>query len=160
MSKTNFSMPVVFVEDIEISKNFYQDIFALEIENNFGENIVFKNSFSIWQKNRAMTIIFGHEIIKEKINNINNIELYFETVDLESIWEKVKSSEIDIIHPIKEESWGQRVFRIYDPDRFIIEVAEPMAEVIKRLHKMGFLEEIISAKTQMPLKTVKDILGI
>ena len=46
MNKTRFSMPVIFVNSIETSKKFYQDIFALEIEQDFGENIVFKNSIS------------------------------------------------------------------------------------------------------------------
>ncbi|NPV50912.1 MAG: glyoxalase/bleomycin resistance/dioxygenase family protein [Candidatus Methanofastidiosum sp.] len=159
MSKLNYSMTVIFVEDISISKNFYQDIFGLEIEMDFGENVVFKKAFSIWQRKRAEKIIFQKEKETQINKQYNNIELYFETKDISSIWEKIIASKLEIIHPIKEEQWGQRVFRIYDPDRFILEVAEPMGEVIKRFHKLGFSDEKISMKTQMPLELVKKTIS-
>ncbi len=159
MAKVDFSMPVIFVKDINISKNFYQDIMALEIEMDFGKNIILKNAFSIWEEKCAREIIFGNKKIHENKNHDeNNIELYFETNDIESIWESVKLSKTEVIHPIKEESWGQRVFRFYDPDRYIIEVAEPMSNVVKRYHELGFSKENISKKTQMPLSVVKKIL--
>ena len=159
MTKINFSMPVIFVDDIKVSKDFYQNIFSLEVEMDFGENIVFRDAFSIWQRNRAEKIIFENKIIAGKREGHNNVELYFESINIESIWEKILSSKVEIIHPIKEESWGQRVFRVYDPDKFIIEVAEPMNEVIKRFHRLGFSEENISSKTQMPLEVVKKSLS-
>jgi predicted enzyme related to lactoylglutathione lyase len=159
MTKINYSMTVIFVEDISISKAFYQNMFDLEIEMDFGENIVFKKAFSIWQRTRAEKIIFQKEKATQIKKHYNKIELYFETKDILSIWEKIISSEVEIIHPIKEEQWGQRVFRIYDPDRFIIEVAEPMGEVIKRFHQLGYSDEIISIKTQMPLELVKKTIS-
>jgi len=155
MTKINFSMPIIFVDDIKVSKDFYRNIFSLEVKLDFGENIVFKDAFSIWQKNRAEDIIFENKISSGKREVHNNVELYFETIEIESIWEKILLAKVEIIHPIKEESWGQRVFRIYDPDKFIIEVAEPMVEVIKRFHRVGLSNENISKKTQMPLEIVK-----
>lgn len=158
MNKINFSMPVIFVEDIKVSREFYQNIFSLEVGEDFGENVVFKKAFSIWQKTCANKIIFDKNIINERKEINNNIELYFETIDIESIWEKISSSNVEIIHSVKEAAWGQRVFRFYDPDKFIIEVAEPMSEVIKRLSNLGFSEEYISTKTQISLDLVKKIL--
>lgn len=155
MEKINFSMPVIFVEDIKISKEFYQNIFSLEVGMDFGENIVFLGAFSIWQKNRAEKIIFENKIISGKTEGHNKVELYFESSNIESSWEKILASKVEIIHPIKEESWGQRNFRVYDPDKFIIEVAEPMVEVIKKFHQLGFSEENISIKTQMPLEVIR-----
>ena len=32
-----------------------------------------------------------------------------------------------IVHPIRTEPWGQRVFRLLDPDGHIVEVGEPQA---------------------------------
>ena len=159
MSKIQFMMPVIFVEDVKRSREFYQNIFSLEVEMDFGENIVFKDAFSIWQRSRAMSIIFDNINLDEKINNYRDIELYFETLDIESVWEKVRSSNLEIIHPIKEESWGQRVFRLYDPDKHIIEVAEPMSEVVIRFHKAGLSEENISIKTQMPKEIIRKIIS-
>lgn len=159
MTKIYFSMPVIFVEDIKVSREFYQNIFSLEVEADFGENVVFKKAFSIWQKKRANKIIFENKIISERKEVNNNVELYFETIDIESIWEKILWFKVEIIHPIKEESWGQRVIRFYDPDKFIIEVAEPMSEVIKRFHQLGFSKNDISSKTQMSLEVVEKIIS-
>jgi len=147
-------MPVIFVEDIKVSREFYQNIFSLEVEADFGENVVFKKAFSIWQKKRANTIIFGNKIISERKEINNNIELYFETIDIESIWEKISSSKVEIITQLKK-----RVIRFYDPDKFIIEVAESMSEVIQGLHQLGMSKKDISIKTQMPLKAVKEIIS-
>jgi uncharacterized glyoxalase superfamily protein PhnB len=33
---------------------------------------------------------------------------------------------VDLIHPIVEQAWGQRVFRFYDPDGHAVEVGEPL----------------------------------
>lgn len=159
MKKINFSMPVIFVKDIYISKTFYQKLFSLEVEMDFGENIVFKNAFSIWQRARAEKIIFQKDTVYETKGDRNNFELYFETEDIELIWKKVLSIGVEIVHPIKEEQWGQRVFRIYDPDRFIIEIAEPMSRVVKRFNQLGLSEEEISIKTQMGLDLVKKIIS-
>jgi len=69
MSKIQFMMQVIFVEDVKRSREFYQNIFSLEVEMDFGENIVFKEAFSIWQRDRAMRIIFYNKNLNEKINN-------------------------------------------------------------------------------------------
>ncbi|MEN6379536.1 MAG: hypothetical protein ABFD15_08165 [Methanofastidiosum sp.] len=53
----------------------------------------------------------------------------------------------------------KRVIRFYDPDKFIIEVAESMSEVIQGLHQLGMSKKDISIKTQMPLKAVNEIIS-
>ncbi|NHI95036.1 MAG: glyoxalase/bleomycin resistance/dioxygenase family protein [Candidatus Lokiarchaeota archaeon] len=158
MTLVKFSMPVIFVKDISVSKQFYQDVLALEIENDFGENIIFKNAFSIWQEKRAEEIIFGsfkNEIVKEK----KNLELYFESSDIETINKRIKAKNIEIIHDLKEEPWGQRTLRFYDPDKFIIEIAEPLDAVIIRLHKMKVPIKEIAKKTQMKLEYIKIVIN-
>ena len=102
MTKINFSMPVIFVEDIKVSKNFYKNILSLEVEMDFGENIVFKNAFSIWQKNRAEKIIFENKIISEKREGHNNVELYFETIESESACKNILTSKSKLFTQLKK----------------------------------------------------------
>lgn len=156
--KTKFSMSVIFVKNIAISKKFYQDIFDLKIEHDFRENIVFKNSFSLWQKYSAKKIIFNSPKYKDSDEGTQNIELYFETDSIENILVKIKGMKVKIIHEIKEESWGQKTLRFFDPDNFIIEVAEPMELLVIRLFDSKMSFESISKKTQMPLDIVKKII--
>ena len=157
MYSIKYSMPVLLVKNISVSKKFYQDLFSLEIENDFGENIVFKNAFSIWQKNYAEKIIFN-SIRKNSFDGTNNLELYFETNEIDEVWEKIEKRSINLIHGLKEESWGQRTIRFYDPDKFIIEIAEPIEYVILRLYKAGLSEKELSKKMQVPLSTVVKII--
>ena len=152
-------MPVIFVNDIAISKKFYQDIFALEVEHDFGANIVFKDSISLWQKKRAEEIIYGSVEANRFKEQIQAVELYFQTEKIETIHNLIKEKNIEMIHELKEEIWGQRTLRFYDPDKFIIEVAEPMENVVLRFSKSGISDEEVSKKTQMPLDIVKKIIG-
>jgi catechol 2,3-dioxygenase-like lactoylglutathione lyase family enzyme len=156
MVSVRYEMTVLFVSDVSISKDFYQNVFSLEVEHDFGENIVFKDAFSIWQRKRVEEIVFGSN---QKIDNngIKNVELYFETAEIDKIWEKIKAKEIEIIHGLKEEPWGQRTLRFFDPDHYIIEVAEPLRNVVLRLVKEGLPDSKIAEKTQIPPETVKKI---
>ena len=159
MNAIKFSMPVIFVKDISASRKFYQEIFSLEIENDFGENVAFRDSFSIWKKGRAEEIIFGSER-SEKDEISKDVELYFESSEIETVSEKVNDLKIDLIHGIREEPWGQRTIRFYDPDKFIIEVAEPMDDVIVRLSKLGVSKVEVSKKTQMSLDYIEKVIQI
>ncbi|HEX7496456.1 MAG TPA: VOC family protein, partial [Candidatus Limnocylindrales bacterium] len=55
-----------------------------------------------------------------------NLDIYFETDDLESALNAVVESGAEIIHPIEVQAWGQRVFRFHDPDGHIVEIGDPM----------------------------------
>lgn len=65
---------------------------------------------------------------------------------------------MEFIHPIQEQPWGQKVLRFYDPDRYIIEVAEPLWVVVIRLHKEGKSIAEIAEKTMLPREAVSEIL--
>jgi predicted enzyme related to lactoylglutathione lyase len=160
MTQANFSLTVIFVEDIEISKSFYQHIFDFTLKHDFGENIVFKEGLSLWQKKRAQTIIFGKKHDEEAKNYNKQTELYFESNSIENLWTKIKKySDINIIHDLREEHWGQKTIRIFDPDGFIIEIAEPMDHLVKRLHEKKMSIRDISHKTQLPFNEIKQILS-
>ncbi|MFO8077922.1 MAG: glyoxalase [Thermoplasmatota archaeon] len=159
MDSVDFAMTVIFVEDIEVSKCFYQRLFGFQIDHDFGENIVFKNAFSLWQRKRARQIIFGDDQYKEKCGGKKHTELYFETSHIDEIWVNLKrEKDVDIIHGIKEENWGQKTIRLFDPDGFVIEIAEPMPVVVKRLSMLGCSVEDIAQKTQIPVSEVQVIL--
>ncbi len=57
-----------------------------------------------------------------------------------------------------EHPWGQRAFRIYDPDNHIIEFAEPMSNVILRFHNDGLSIDEIAEKSLMSVEFIKMVL--
>ena len=154
-----FAMPVIFVKDIKVSRLFYEKYVSLEVEHDFKENIAFKNAFSLWQKERAEQIIF-YKNREHNLNNMGAIELYFETSNINKAWGLLNNEDINIIHELKEEDWGQKTFRLFDPDNNIVEVAEKMNNVVRRYNRMGYDITEISKKTQMPMENIQRILKL
>ncbi|AGB01674.1 VOC family protein [Methanoregula formicica] len=146
---------VLFVSNIERSKRFYQNLLGLEIEMDLGVNVGFRNGLALWQKDFALNVIHGKQTPPVKGNDI---EIYFETGSIEDAWETVCSQGVEVVHELREQPWGQRVFRVYDPDRFIVEFGEPMPAVILRMHREGMTEEEIAKKTTMPAEIMHQIL--
>jgi len=143
------------VSDLQKSKKFYQDVLSQEIEIDLGENISFKGGFAIHDREHFQ------EIINKNIDNTdvqNGVELYFESDDLDSIQNKLESLNSVFVHKIREQPWGQRVMRFYDPEGYLIEIGESMDMVINRYYQEGMSAKEISERTSMPIEIVEMIL--
>lgn len=156
-SLIQFEAVVFFVGDVERSKRFYTEVLEQKIKLDHGRNVIFESGLSIWDKDYALDTIFH-----EKRNTIKsghyNAEIYFESAQLEEIYQNIKEMDTEIIHPIYEHPWGQRAFRFFDPDKHIIEIGEPMSVVILRYYKNGMSEKEIQKKTTMPPEFIANIL--
>lgn len=143
------------VMDIQKSKEFYLDILNQEIELDHGENISFKGGFAIHERKHFQQLISE----ENKISGPENcVELYFESDDLDNIQKKLENMNATFLHKIRQQPWGQRVMRFYDPDKYIIEVGESMDVVITRYFEKGMNSEEISERTSMPQEIVEMVL--
>ncbi|MFX1239280.1 MAG: VOC family protein [Promethearchaeota archaeon] len=147
----------IFVTNMAISKNFYANILGQQIIEDLERYVVFKGGFFIWEQKYALNTIYTSKIGEIQVGR-NNCEFYFETPDIEGYYKKIKKEDIEIIHDIIEHPWGQKGFRVYDPDHHIIEIGEPMSFVILRFRQQGMTSEEISKKTLMSLEVIKEIL--
>ena len=152
-----FESAVFFVRDVEKSKNFYSNLLGQKITMDFGRNVAFEGGLTIWEADYALKIVFSEKAKDVKVGG-NNSEIYFEISNLEVLHNKLKNEGVKIIHPIVEAPWGQRSFRVYDPDNHIVEFGEPMSTVIIRLHQQGMSPEEINKKSLMPIEIIKDIV--
>jgi catechol 2,3-dioxygenase-like lactoylglutathione lyase family enzyme len=148
---------VLLVEDIERSKHFYNIILGQEIIMDFGRNVVFKGGLAIWERDYALNLIF-QEKAKDTIVGASNFEVYFETENLYNLYKRLVKEKVKVIHSIREHPWGQRAFRAYDPDNHMIEFAESMESVVKRLNNEGLGIEEISKRSMMPIEFIKMVL--
>lgn len=152
-----FICPLIVVNNIEISRNFYEKILNQKVQFDFGENVSFEGGFAIHLKSHFSDLISVNE--RNIIQKSNNCELYFEEEDLDDFLQKLKGIEsIEYVHGIKEQPWGQRVLRFYDPDMHIIEVGEPMESVVKRFLSKGVSVEETVKRTLMPEEFVRQFL--
>lgn len=152
-----FICALLVVEDISIARHFYEQLLGQKVKADFGENVTFEGDFAIHLKSHYQQLLSetGQYPVLRKAHNA---ELYFETDEIETLNQRLQQAGLDFIHPLREQPWGQRVFRLYDPDGHIVEVGETMDAVICRFHAQGLSIDLICEKTFMPRELVMQAL--
>ena len=149
-----FNCPLLAVEDMNISRAFYENIMEQKVIYDFGENITFEGGFSLQTRSSWAEFIGKNESSLSRKSN--DFELYFEEDNFDSFIQRLKNiHDIEYVHPVKLYPWGQRVIRFYDPDRHIIEVGESMRNVAIRFYKEGLSIPEIAKITQHPVAFVE-----
>ena len=142
--------PLLAVRDMERSKTFYREVLGLHVVMDFGANKTLTGGLALqtlesWRSFLGTyTVSFGG----------SDAEVYFEEDSFDAFLERLQNLAVDYVHPPREHAWGQRVVRIYDPDRHIIEVGEPMKAVCQRFLDSGLTPEQTAARMDVPLKFV------
>ncbi|PWR69475.1 hypothetical protein DLD82_18055 [Methanospirillum stamsii] len=148
---------VLLSSDIARSKQFYQDLFNLEIQLDIGALVTFVGGITLWEKNTAMPLLYPG--VKEVSNPEKPAqELYFETDAIEEFASIVKNKQIKLLHDVDLTPWNQRTIRFYDPDGNLIEMGESMDHVVKQMSKSGLSPDEIAEKTWMPKEYVSMVL--
>ena len=114
---------LIVTKDIEKSRQFYHDLFGLELVLDNDGNMILTEGL-VLQDEKYWRSFIGRDIIPEN----NACELYFEESDLEGFVRKLERlhPEVRYVNRLMTHSWGQRVVRFYDPDGNLIEVGTPM----------------------------------
>ena len=147
-----FKLALLAVKDVELSKQFYAELFEQKVTLDLGWNVTFSGGFAI-QQNFAWLTDLPQDTVVEKSNNM---ELYFEVDDFDEFIKKLEAdSEIKYVHPPMKYDWQQRVVRIYDPDHHIIEIGESMAVIAKRYLANGYSVDKTAEIIQHPVEFVK-----
>ena len=146
-----FKNPLLVVTDLERSKQFYREILGLRVIQDFGANVTLTGGICL------QTLDSWQGFLGVEPNDIRfggrAAELYFEEDDFDGFLAKLESyPEISYVHPPLEHRWGQRVVRLYDPDRHIIEVGEAISDVCRRFRDSGLDEEGIARRMDVPVE--------
>lgn len=114
---------LIVVKDIEKSKQFYHDLFGLDVILDNDGNVILTEGL-VLQDEKIWRTFLGKDIISKS----NSVELYFEEQDIEAFIEKLEQAypSIQYVNKLMTHSWGQKVIRFYDPDGNLIEVGTPM----------------------------------
>ena len=114
---------LIVVKDIEKSKQFYHDLFGLEVVLDNDGNMILTEGL-VLQDETIWKSFLGKDIISEN----NSCELYFEESDLDAFVEKLERlyPQIQYVNKMMTHSWGQKVVRFYDLDGNLIEVGTPI----------------------------------
>ena len=114
---------LIVVKDIEKSKQFYHDLFGLEVVLDNDGNMILTEGL-VLQDETIWREFLGRDIVPEN----NSCELYFEEDDIEAFARKLEMlyPEIRYVNKLMTHSWGQKVVRFYDLDGNLIEVGTPV----------------------------------
>lgn len=150
-----YESTLLSVKDIKKSIKFYDEVFGLKVETDFGANVTLTGGHIALQTDDT----WRGFINKEVTYGSNASEIYFEEDDFDSFIEKLSLMDIEYVHPVKEHSWGQRVVRIYDPDRHIIEIGENMVSVVKKSLASGMSAEETAVRMDVPIEYIKGCMN-
>ena len=114
---------LIVVKDIEKSKQYYHDLFGLNMILDNDGNMILSEGL-VLQEERYWKEFLQTDIIPKN----NHCELYFEEPNIEGFIEKLERlyPETEYVNKLMTHSWGQKVIRFYDLDGNLIEVGTPV----------------------------------
>ena len=114
---------LIVVKDIERSRQFYHDLFGLELVVDNDGNMILSEGL-VLQDEKIWKEFLKRDVVPEN----NSCELYFEEKDIEGFVKKLEACypSVRYVNRLMTHSWGQKVIRFYDPDGNLIEVGTPM----------------------------------
>jgi len=147
---------LISVANINAARKFYEDLFRLEVFQDYGRNIAFTCGLALQQDFDWLVNLPKEKVLKKS----NNAEIVFEEQDFDGFLNKLKEyPDIEYLGEVLEHSWGQRVIRFYDLDGHIIEVGEDMKMVIKRFLASGMNMEEIAVKMDASVEDLMKLLN-
>ena len=146
---------VVSVADINAAREFYEDLFGLEVYQDYGKNIAFTCGLALQQDFDWLVNLPKEKVLKKS----NNAEIVFEEQDFDGFLNKLKEyPDVEYLEEVIEHSWGQRVIRFYDLDGHIIEVGEDMKMVVRRFLNTGMTMEEVSERMDVSIEDLGKLL--
>ena len=151
-----YTCVVISVVDINAARRFYQDLFGLEVYQDYGKNIAFTCGLALQQDFDWLVNLPKEKVLKKS----NNAEIVFEEQDFDGFLNKLREyPDIEYLGEVIEHSWGQRVIRFYDLDGHLIEVGEDMKMVIKRFLASGMTMEEVSERMDVSVDDLTKLLN-
>lgn len=148
-----YQCSLLAVNDVEVSKKFYGELFDQKVVLDLGRNVSFSGGFAIQEDFAWLTGLNPDTVVQKS----HNMELYFEADDFDEFIEKLKLyKDVEYVHQPLRYEWQQRVVRIYDPDKHIIEVGESMEVIARRYLDEGYSVEEVSKIIQHPIEFVEE----
>ena len=146
---------VISVADIGTARKFYEELFGLEVYQDYGKNIAFSCGLALQQDFDWLVSIPKEKVLKKS----NNAEVDFEEQDFDGFLNRLKEyPEIEYLGEVIEHSWGQRVIRFYDLDGHLIEVGEDMKMVVRRFLNTGMTMEEVSERMDVSIEDLGKLL--
>src|SRR5512143_4023783 len=96
-----FVSPLIVVEDMAHSRQFYEQLLEQKVKFDFGVDVAFEGDFTIHLKSHFQSLL-GDASKYPITSKAHNGELYFDSDDLESIYQSLQAAGVQCIEGIQE----------------------------------------------------------
>ena len=121
-----FCNPIVFVQDMEASKAFYHNLLGIEIKEDFDSFVLLEGNLGLHRAD-----VF-YDYLKKPYSGEamgrDNLDLYFTSDHLPELQQRLIDAGFEVFFPLQQTAWGETLFRVYDPDRHIVEIGDKAHE--------------------------------
>ena len=122
-----FTNPLVFVTNLDDSVDFYRDLLRREPIEHDQYFVLFDDGFALHDGTELLLSIYPTRPRQTASRwGRDNLALYFESDDIEGDHQRL-ADRYPLIHPLRLEPWGGRIFRLHDPDQHVVEIGERTA---------------------------------
>ena len=160
MEPIRYKGPAAYIADLDRSRAFYEGLLGLTVlrvmsreENPIA--VAYTAGLSIWLASDAYASLFGDASLAPHDLRGGNWENTFETDAYEEVYARLLAAGAEFLYEPRTLPWGQRGFRVYDPDGHILDIAETMTACVRRQATEGKTLEQISATSGFSLDVVR-----
>lgn len=159
-----FKGPAAYVRDLDRSREIYEGVIGLKIERVMTHQgreiaVAYTAGLSIWAADHAFPVIFGSAPAAFPAAEPPAWENAFEVQDVLAMYQRAITANLRFAHALRELPWGQRTFRVYDPDGNILDIGETHEAAVRRMVADGMPREEVSEKICLPLETIGRMLA-
>ena len=152
-----FKDTMLVVKDMAKTKEFYTSLMGLAIKGEMGGvNVSFEGGLAA--QTEGSWAQFTNTPAERFRYGGHDVELYFETKEYDAFVTKAKTAGAEVVSE-SVMPYGQKVIRIYDPDKHIVEVGEDMGVMVRRMRDEGLTVEQIADKTFLPPPAIGHLMN-
>ena len=164
MEPMRFKGPAAYIADLDRSRAFYEDLLGLTVLRVMSRGeipiaVAYTEGLSIWLASDAYASLFGDASLAPRDLRGGNWENTFETDRYEDLYNQLREAGAEFLYEPRTMPWGQRGFRVYDPDGHILDIAETMSASVRRQAAEGKPLEQISATSGFTLDEVQRMVN-
>ena len=146
--------PRLAVRDLRRSLAFYREVLGLEIVRDGGALVELTGGLALQTRDSWAGLLGRAPAELSPGGGCGAVSLEAEDFDA-CRTALARHPEVELVHPVRESRRGQRVARLYDPDRHILEVEESLAKVARRFFDSGLNTEGVARRMDVPVETVQ-----
>ena len=121
--KLNGFYPLILTNDVAVSSQFYMDHFGFQptFQSDWYVSLIHNEQSA----HQLAFIALDHESIPAEFRGqSSNLLLSFEVADATAEYARLQAAGMQILHPLRDEPWGQRHFIGVDPQGTMVDVIE------------------------------------